>query len=774
MVHGEGGGFSNTECGQVRAFSRRLLRAKLVFAGILTLLSPAYAQNAPHIGYVYPAGGQAGTTFQIVVGGQYLGSVSNAFVSGSGVEAKVVECNRPMSQKEFTDLRDKLKELQDKRQANRKSLNPTNAWTTSDEVQVEEIKAKILKNPPNRQGNPALAETVTVEITIATNAALEEREIRLATPNGLSNPLVFCIGQLPEVSETAAKATSPEVERILERLGRKPAPAKSETRITLPATVNGQITPGGVDRYRFSARKGQRIVALVSARALIPYIPDAVPGWFQATLALSDAKGKELAYADDFRFNPDPALAYDILRDGEYTIEIKDAIYRGREDFVYRIAIGELPFVTNAFPLGGPAGTSVSVEMSGWNLSTSNVVEEVNFTQPGIYQLKTTNAEHASDLTPFAVDTLPECREQEPNDSPTKAQHVALPIIVNGRIGQPGDSDVFSFNGNAGDAIVAEVNARRLNSPVDSVLRLTDASGTQIAFNDDYEDKGAGLETHHADSYLHAKLPADGIYYVHLADSQRQGGPEFGYRLRLSAPRPNFALRVVPSSVSVRPGGSVPLTVFAFRKDGFTNSITLKLNDAPDGFRLSGAQVPAGEDKIKFTLTAPAAPFGHVAPLSLQGWAMIDGAVVLRPAVPAEDMMQAFAYRHLVPSKELAVAVGGRGMPSMRILSDIPVKLPVGGAARIRVGPVGPKFNDNFHVEASEPPDGITLSDISTRRGEVEIELRCDAKVKADLKGNLIISAFFGRAQTAGKAPGGNRRTMAGTLPAIPFEVVSP
>ena len=37
-------------------------------------------------------------------------------------------------------------------------------------------------------------------------------------------------------------------------------------------------------------------------------------------------------------------------------IEINDAIYRGREDFVYRITIGELPFVTSIFPLGGPAG----------------------------------------------------------------------------------------------------------------------------------------------------------------------------------------------------------------------------------------------------------------------------------------------------------------------------------------------------------------------------------------------------------------------------------
>ena len=51
-------------------------------------------------------------------------------------------------------------------------------------------------------------------------------------------------------------------------------------------------------------RKGQRLVVAAKARQLIPYLADAVPGWFQATLALSTAPGNELAYADDFRFDP--------------------------------------------------------------------------------------------------------------------------------------------------------------------------------------------------------------------------------------------------------------------------------------------------------------------------------------------------------------------------------------------------------------------------------------------------------------------------------------
>ena len=186
----------------IRASSRRLLQtAAATLATLLAVVSAAHAQNTPHIGYVYPAGGRQGATFHVVVGGQYLGSVSNAFISGDGAPAKVVEYNRPLNQKEFSELRDRWKMLQDKRQASRKSPNPTNAWTAADEQEIAEIRAKILKNPPNRQGNPAIAETVTLQVRLSTNAAPGAREIRLAAPQGLSNPLVFCVGQLPEVSE---------------------------------------------------------------------------------------------------------------------------------------------------------------------------------------------------------------------------------------------------------------------------------------------------------------------------------------------------------------------------------------------------------------------------------------------------------------------------------------------------------------------------------------------------------------------------------------------
>ena len=114
---------------------------------------------------------------------------------------------------------------------------------------------------------------------------------------------------------------------------------------------------------------------------------------------------------------------------------------------------------------------------------------------------------------------------------------------------KPEEQDVYRFEGRARQQVVAEVFARRLDSPLDSLIRLTDKEGKQLAFNDDFEDKGIGLETHHADSYLTISLPTDGTYFLHITDNQSQGGPDFAYRLRISEPRPDFALRVVPSSI---------------------------------------------------------------------------------------------------------------------------------------------------------------------------------------------------------------------------------
>ena len=708
----------------------------LALAACVAFASAISAQQTrPRIGYIYPAGSRQGAELELIVGGRNLAGVATAYISGSGIDTFAFGYSNP-------------------------------------------------ENPPT----PAIAETVTVRVTIATDAKPGPRELRLETPAGLSNPLVFHVGQLPEFRE-AEKRSATSIEEV--------------TDIALPSIVNGQIMPGDIDRYRFKATKGQRLVFALSARELIPYLPDAVPGWFQAVLALFDAKGNELEFADDFRFHPDPVLAFEVPEDGEYVIAVYDNIFRGREDFVYRLAAGELPFVSGIFPLGGKAGAPTSVEMQGWHLPENRRIMDQS--APGVYPIfvrkqhdtlserkldllidggLTTDAasvsstESVSNRVPFAIDTLPECLEQEPNDSRESPQQVSLPIIVNGRIDAPGDWDVFRFDGRAGQVVFAEVRARRLGSPLDSVLRLTDATGKQLAFNDEHEDPGAGLVTHHADSMLRVDLPADGTYFIHLGDIQQHGGAEYAYRLRISPPRADFELRIVPSSINIRGGGTVALAVHTQRRDGFSGEIALALKNAPRGFKLHGAQIPDGQDQVRLTLSAPPMTKKRMVTLALEGRATIDGHEIVRPVVPAENMMQAFIYWHLVPVNELkAVVSAGAGTnTTVRILDELPIRIPAGGTASVRMRvPIGRTF-DKVHLELDEPPEGIAIEKETSDRQGTEIVLKCDAeKVKPNLKGNLIVNAFAIRSEGPSKAkprPRG-RPTPLGMLPAIPFEIIS-
>ncbi len=743
-----------------------------VYCLCLFIGANAWAQNFPRIGYVYPAGGRQGTTFQVSVGGQFLDSVTNAYISGKGVTASVIEHTKPLSQREFTVLRDKLRELQEKRIAAAKRIgnnkrragasSNTNMWTTADEKMVAEIRKK-LANPPNRNANPAIVETVTLRVTMASDAEPGRRDLRLEMLTGLSNPLAFHVGQLAEFSKAAAKAP------LARRASTAQAAAPEEMTVRIPCVANGQIMPGGVDRFRFSARQGQKLVLAVSARELIPYLPDAVPGWFQATLAVYDSKGKEVAYDDDFRFHPDPVVYYEVPRDGEYVAEIRDSIYRGREDFVYRLSIGELPFVTGVFPLGAAAGTQTKVELKGWNLAEDQIMFDARDKAPGVYPINVRKQELIAEPIWLAVDNLPECMEADANDETSSAQVLALPMIVNGRISAPGDRDVFRFQGKAGDQVVAEVQARRLDSPLDSVLKLTDSSGRQLALNDDFEDKGAGLMTHHADSRLSVKLPATGTYFVHLVDAQGKGGAEYGYRLRISAPRPDFELRVTPSTVSGRVGASVPITVYALRKDGFTNEIKLTLAEAPQGCALSGAWVPPGQDQVRLTLSMPLAVPAKPFSVKVQGTATINGREVVRAAVPAEDLMQAFAYRHLVPVQDMIGAVVGRGSArtAIALMGKKPVQIPAGGTVAVRIAaPRGPLAGQT-NLELSEPPEGNQAAEFlafagwdRTRAGERRGE--GEAGVAREPAGERVCGPSPGRGETQGAGESAGAGDVAG------------
>jgi len=782
----------------------RLAAVALVSAAVPDL--PAQGARDPHLGYLYPAGGCRGTTVEVLVGGQFLQGLEGVHVVGQGVEASVVRFvgNFRLDGDQRKELGRRMRRLIVKRWdelAEQAGVQGKVPWfllrqlpkTDRDESaeavklpghplisgleamslrELLHVRSELLSYRNKKQLNAQLGQLAVLSFRIDSAAAPGDREVRLVSARGLSNPMLFHVSGMAEALEQEPNDPlpddkAPRLETVLPEL----APLRP------PVVLNGQIMPGDVDRFTLAARRGQRLAIEVQARRLVPYLADAVPGWFQAVVAVYDEQGREVAYGDDDYFAPDPALLFEVPHDGRYTFEIRDAIHRGREDFVYRVSVAERPHVTAVFPLGGRQGRPARVAMAGWNLPERFVSLDTE-RDVGLHTLHVQGPGATPISLPYAVDDLPEFVEREPNDTLGGAQRVRCPLIVNGRINRPHDRDAFVFDGRAGEAVVVEVCARRLNSPLDAVVRLFDANGAVVAWNDDHMVKdghlhiGPGLITHHADSYLAAELPRSGRYVVHLADVRGHGGEAYAYRLRISAPRPDFELCISPPSLALRTGRGTEIAAYVRRKDGFDGPVEVRLRKAPEGFLLQGGLIPAGCDRIRMTLVTARNPGDEPVQLRLEGRARIGQRQVYRAARPVENVMQAFLWRHLAPADALLVKVDGPAK-AWRVAEladgrDV-MRMTPGGTATIRVRGAAGRNASGASWELMDPPAGITLNSAEiTAPGELSLEFGADPGLATNrLAENLIVATFLEREAKGGQ----KRRFPIGLLPAIPIEV---
>ena len=118
------------------------------------------------------------------------------------------------------------------------------------------------------------------------------------------------------------------------------------------------------------------------------------------------------------------------------------------------------------------------------------------------------------------------------------------------------------------------------------------------------DDGGPGFGR---DSIVHFTAPADADYVVRIADTNKLGGDNFGYRLTVRRPAPDFRLSVSPRNPNVPLGGAVPITVTATRLDGFDDPIDVALADLPAGLQCEPAVIRPGQNSTTLILRATAA-----------------------------------------------------------------------------------------------------------------------------------------------------------------------
>ena len=260
------------------------LRQRYMFRAILVLLLPFISPHLikaqtvpeptsiPELTSIAPQGGQRGTNVEIAFKGKNISKATALLFSGEGISGEIGE--------------------------------------KTGEAAVCFLVARVYP------ATSPMDSRLVAQITIAPNAALGMREVRLVTPKGVSNAQPFVVGDLPEVGEIEPNSEP-----------------NAANWINLPTTVTGVIdSVDDQDFFRFNAKAEQRLICDVTASRMGSLL--------DSFLALFGPDGVEIA-SNDMANGFDSLIDYTIPMEGEYTLRIRDLRYKGGEEFIYRLSVGE-------------------------------------------------------------------------------------------------------------------------------------------------------------------------------------------------------------------------------------------------------------------------------------------------------------------------------------------------------------------------------------------------------------------------------------------------
>ena len=535
---------------------------RYVIASGLLIVSVA-AQSVPKITSLSPEWVQRGTTSLVLIDGDNLSEVRGFLISGDG------------------------------------GLTATNAARLENNGNLEASRGGIVPADPDEK-------KLRVRVTVAPDAALGARELRVVTPTGVSEPVALNVDFLRQVTETGRNNDTNHAQLV-----------------ELPAAIHGVIKESAQsDFFRFKARKEQRLIFDVEAfRSGSP---------LDSSLALLDAGGKEVARSEDAN-GLDSLIDFTVPEDGDYLLQIRDFRYQGGNDFKYRIIAGELPYLDNIFPLGAKRGQAVEVALHGRNLDDLTSMKlKVESTAPlGRQEIRAHTAKGYSNPVLFEVGGLNEFNETEPNNDLTNANPVNLPLVINGRIQGEKDVDQFKFKVEKDQTFIFEVEASRFGSPLDAVLYLTDAKGSVLQQNDDSVGSDARIEHRFTES---------GEYVIKIRDLLERNGEDFAYRLVVRAPRQDFSVSFDPDTPRLYRGGRTVVRVEVQRQGGFDGAVEAWLENLPPGVVAEPLLVPGDSTTSPLIVlqaggdTAP----GHYA-FALAAHGVIGGDRVTRRGKPQSN-----------------------------------------------------------------------------------------------------------------------------------------
>jgi hypothetical protein len=466
---------------------------------------------------------------------------------------------------------------------------------------TSKIKVESIKVINDRQ--------LRVRIHILGDCPLGEHSLRLRCDSGLSELRTFWVGSLRGVTEKEPNNSDERAQRV-----------------PLNVTLQGKITNEDVDRFRFEARKGQRITADIQGMRLGTTM-------FDPAIAIIDSRGFIVAQSDDTALARQDGICSVIIPvTGSYILEVRESAYRGNGNSHYRLHLGTFPRPLAVMPPGAAPGQKLRVHFIGDVAGITSRV--ITIPKSGdFFALRLRDKQGVSPTAiPFRISRLSNNSELEPNNGfgqTKKHKAITLPAAVNGVIQNKGDADWIRIRGKKGQSFSFQVFSRRIGSPLDSVLTIHDGrNGRYLAGNDDRNGP---------DSSFNYKLPRDGEFMLLIRDHLRRGGADFVYRIEVCAPRPSFSLNIPKFSrlgqsrqdISI-PRGNRMATIINAGRANFRGDLKIEALDLPTGVKVTipmmhrnvstipvvfeaDAKIPTGARLIRF--------FGKLTDKrSLQGW----------------------------------------------------------------------------------------------------------------------------------------------------------
>ncbi len=384
--------------------------------------------------------------------------------------------------------------------------------------------------------------------------------VRIRTDDGLSNVLVFSVGDLPEVSEKEPNNSMGEAQQIVP-----------------PITVSGYLKLADQDFYRFSAKAGQRLVLEVEARRMGSAI--------DPVLEVLNSAGHRVAYNDDAPgLGVDSRVEVTFPKTGTYYAVVHDSKYNEQPITVYRLKIGSYAYADGIFPLGWQRGKSVDVTFIGGNLGKP-VKVRATLDVPPDRQSAPINLPGPRPLGSlpfqFQVSDYPEVIA--PLDG--SVMELKPETVVNGRIGKRGQVDRYQFKVAPGQKWLVSLEAASLGtSQLYGQVTVSDPEGKKLSTR----DVGKGT-----DPELAFTVPEKvNEVVLAVADVRGLGGPTFAYRLLATPGSEDFALKIVTPYVNIPARGTAAIEVAAERH-GYDGPIQLSVPDLPDDFALAGGNIAA-------------------------------------------------------------------------------------------------------------------------------------------------------------------------------------